>query len=80
MEKLLLKEGRKGLGRSFLALFKPLFAPFRYDPLHKEGFKNCKEHLGLKINCKFETGLRSKKCKLNSGRDSELIPRLSLPT
>jgi len=24
---------------------------------HKEGFKNCKEYLGLKINCKFVIGL-----------------------
>ena len=49
--------------------FKSLFVPFRYAPLHKERFKNSKLYLGLKIKCKFETGLRSKKCKLNPGRD-----------
>ena len=48
--------------------FKPLFAPFRYAPLHKEGFKNCKQYLVLKLNCKFETGLTNKKCKLFLGR------------
>jgi len=48
--------------------FKSLFVPFRYAPLHKERFKNSKLYLGLKIKCKFETGLRSEKCKLNSGR------------
>ena len=31
---------------------------------------SCPE-VGLKIKCKFETGLKSKKCKLNSGRDSQ---------
>ena len=50
--------------------FKSLFVPFRYAPLHKERFKNSKLYLGLKIKCKFETGLRSKKCKLNPGRDT----------
>ncbi len=68
MEKLLFKEGRKSLGRSFLGGIKPLFAPFRYAPLHKEGIKNCKLYLGLKIKCKFETGLTSLKCKLFLGR------------
>jgi len=51
--------------------FKSLFVPFRYAPLHKERFKNSKLYLGLKIKCKFETGLRSKKCKLNPGRDTK---------
>ena len=47
---------------------KPLFVPFRYAPLHKEGFKNSKQYLGLKIKCKFETGLINRKCKLFLGR------------
>ena len=52
--------------------FNSLFIPFRYAPLHKEGIKNIsKLYLGLKIKCKFVTGLRSKKCKLNSGRDKK---------
>jgi len=68
MEKLLFKEDRKSLGVSFLRGFKPLFAPFRYAPLHKEGFENCKQYLGLKIKCKFETGLASLKCKHFLGR------------
>lgn len=59
--------------------FKSLFVPFRYAPLHKERFKNSKLYLGLKIKCKFETGLRSEKCKLNSGRvkvlDSPYTPQ-----
>ncbi|MEA3503827.1 MAG: hypothetical protein U9R32_01350, partial [Bacteroidota bacterium] len=46
---------------------------FRYAPLHKERFKNSKLYLGLKIKCKFETGLRIKKCKLNSGRDNNYL-------
>ena len=54
--------------------FKSLFVPFRYAPLHKERFKNSKLYLGLKIKCKFETGLRSEKCKLNSGRVSLIQP------
>ena len=54
---------------------KSLFVPFRYAPLHKERFKNSKLYLGLKIKCKFDTGLRSKKCKLKSGRDSWGNPR-----
>jgi len=69
MEKLLFKKGKYGAGTSIIADFKSLFVPFRYAPLHKERFKNRKPYLGLKIKCKFETGLRSKKCKLNSGRD-----------
>ncbi len=52
--------------------FKSLFVPFRYAPLHKERFKNRKPYLGFKIKCKFETGLRSKKCKLNSGQVTPL--------
>jgi len=43
--------------RKFFSGFKPLFAPFRYALLHREGFKNCKLYLGLKPKCKFETGL-----------------------
>ncbi len=69
MEKLLFKKERSGARTSILTNFKSLFVPLRYAPLHKEGFKNRKPYLGLKIKCKFETGLRSKKCKLKSGRD-----------
>lgn len=68
MEKLLFKKGRKSPGRSFLNNFIPLFAPFRYAPLLKEGNENCKQYLGLKLKCKFETGLTSEKCKLFLGR------------
>ncbi len=68
MEELLFKKGRKSLRGSFLATFKPLFVSFRYAPLHKEGFKNSKEYLGLKLMCKFESGLTSIKCKLFLGR------------
>ena len=69
MEKLLFQKERGGAGTSILTDFKSLFVPFRYAPLHKERFKNSKPNLGLKIKCKFETGLKTKKCKLNSGRD-----------
>jgi len=68
MEKLLFQKERYGGGTSILTDFKSLFVPFRYASLHKERFKNSKPCLGLKIKCKFETGLRTKKCKLNSGR------------
>ena len=71
MEKLLFQEERDGARGSILRNFKSLFVPFRYAPLHKERFKNSKPYLGLKKKCKFETGLRTKKCKLNSGRDTK---------
>ncbi len=57
------------LWMKFFSDSEPLFVPFRYAPLHKEGFKKSKEHLGLKKMCKFESGLTSKKCKLFLGRD-----------
>lgn len=42
---------------------------------NKERVKNnSKLYLGLKLNCKFVTGLRIEKCKLNSGRDTSLLP------
>jgi len=69
MEKLLFKKEGTRDGTGILTDFKSLFVPFRYAPLHKERFKNSKLYLGLKIKCKFEAGLRTKKCKLNSGRD-----------
>ena len=73
MEKLLFKKERYRDGTSILTSFKSLFVPFRYAPLHKERFKNRKLYLGLKIKCKFVTGLRIKKCKLKSGRDKVKI-------
>ena len=76
MEKLLLKKERYGARTSILTNFKSLFVPFRYAPLHKERFKNSKLYLGLKIKCKFETGLRTKKCKLKSGRVKRPNPKL----
>ena len=66
MEKLLFKKGRKGIGGSFLATLNPSL--WSVAERSKEGFKNCKEHIGLKIKCKFESGLRNRKCKLFSGR------------
>jgi len=57
----------------FINDFKFLFVPFRYAPLYKEEFKNSKPYLGFKIKCKFEIGLRSKKCKLFSGRDKVTV-------
>jgi len=69
MEKLLFQKERDEARSSILKDFKSLFVTFRYAPLHKERFKNSKLYLGLKIKCKFETGLRTKKCKLKSGRD-----------
>ena len=57
MEKLLYKKGQTGARRGGLMAHKPLFVPFRYAPLHKEGFMNSKHYLGLRIKCKFETGL-----------------------
>ncbi len=73
MEKLLLQKEESGVGGGFVEDFKTLFVPLRYAPLHKEGFKNSKLYLGLKIKCKFVTGLISKKCKLNSGRVRALV-------
>jgi hypothetical protein len=70
MEKLLFQKERDEARSSILKDFKSLFVTFRYAPLHKERFKNSKLYLGLKIKCKFETGLRTKKCKLKSGRDT----------
>jgi hypothetical protein len=66
MEKLLFKKGRKGFRRDFIAALNPSL--FRYAPLHKEGFNNSKQYLGLKKMCKFESGLISNKCKLFLGR------------
>jgi hypothetical protein len=57
MEKLLYQKGQIGACRGGLTALKPLFVPFRYAPLHKEGFKNSKQYLGLRIKCKFEIGL-----------------------
>ena len=68
MEELLFKEDRKSFRRSFLGGFKPLFVEWSVAERNKEGFENCKQYLGLKIKCKFETGLTSKKCKLFLGR------------
>ena len=68
MEKLLFKKGRKGFRRDFIAALNPSL--FRYAPLHKEGFNNSKQYLGLKKMCKFESGLISNKCKLFLGRVS----------
>ncbi len=70
MEKLLFKEDRKSPGGSFLGGFKPLFVEWSVAERSKEGFENCKQYLGLKIKCKFETGLTSLKCKLFLGRVS----------
>jgi len=72
MEKLLFQKERDEARSSILKDFKSLFVTFRYAPLHKERFKNSKLYLGLKIKCKFETGLRTKKCKLKSGRDIKM--------
>ena len=77
MEELLLQEEGGSAGGGHLMAVKPLFAPFRYAPLHKEGFKNSKQYLGLKIKCKFETGLINRKCKLFLGRVSPPLPSLS---
>jgi len=74
MEKLLFQKEGDGTGSGILTDFKSLFVPFRYAPLHKERFENSKLYLGLKIKCKFETGLRNKKCKLKSGRDMNNQP------
>ena len=68
MEELLRQEEGGSAGEVPLMAVKPLFVPFRYAPLHKEGFKNSKQYLGLKIKCKFETGLINRKCKLFLGR------------
>jgi hypothetical protein len=70
MEKLLFKKGRKGFRRDFIAALNPSL--FRYAPLHKEGFNNSKQYLGLKKMCKFESGLISNKCKLFLGRVNAL--------
>ena len=73
MEKLLCQKEGKEAGSGILTNIKSLFVPFRYASLHKERFKNSKLYLGLKIKCKFVTGLITKKCKLKSGRDKMMF-------
>ena len=70
MEKLLFEKERYGARGSVIAKFKSLFVEWSVAERNKERFKNSKPYLGLKIKCKFETGLKCKKCKLNSGRDT----------
>jgi hypothetical protein len=57
MENILFKKETNEASRERLVAEKPLFVMFRYAPHHKEGFKKCKQDKGLRIKCKFVTGL-----------------------